>query len=92
MARVFCLLSVLIGLAASPVEAQIASEGSIRGVVRDAQGSVLPDVAITATSPTVAGARTAVSDDQGAYRLLDLPPGEYTVAAERQGFSKVSRT
>ena len=51
-----------------------------------------PDVTITATSPTVTGARTAVSDDQGAYRLLDLPPGEYIVAAERQGFSKVSRT
>ena len=92
MARVFCLLAVLIGVAVSPMSAQIASEGSIRGVVRDAQGSVLPDVAITATSPTVAGARTAVSDDQGAYRLLDLPPGEYIVAAERQGFSKVSRT
>lgn len=85
-------LIVLIGISASPVDAQIASEGSIRGVVRDAQGSVLPGATITATSPTVAGARTTISDEKGDYRLIDLPPGEYLVVAELQGFSKISRT
>src|SRR5262249_53177854 len=34
---------------------------------------------------------TAVSEADGSYRLLNLPPGEYTIAAEIQGFAKYSR-
>src|SRR5262249_52709765 len=34
---------------------------------------------------------TAVTDQEGYYRLLNLPPGEYTIASELQGFSKVVR-
>ena len=75
----------------SAAHAQIVSEGSIRGVVKDAQGAVLPGVTITASSPTVAGLRTTVSDAQGDFRLTDLPPGEYTITGELQGFSKISR-
>jgi hypothetical protein len=86
------LLVVCCVLGAGPVAAQISSEGTVRGAVRDAQGAVLPGVTITAHSPTVAGVRTAISDPQGDYRLIDLPPGEYTVVAELEGFSKVSRS
>jgi hypothetical protein len=82
---------VLVSVAPAAAYAQIVSEGSIRGVIRDAQGAVLPGVTVTAASPTVAGIRTNVSDSQGDYRLMDLPPGEYTLNAELQGFSRVSR-
>lgn len=53
---------------------------------------MLPGVTVTATSQTVAGPRTAISDALGAYRLIDLPPGEYTLQAELQGFSRFSRS
>ena len=92
MKHLFLAATLLLAIAVAPVDAQISSEGSIRGVIRDTQGAVLPGTTITATSPTVAGVRTAVSDSQGDYRLLDLPPGEYTLVAELQGFSKISRT
>src|SRR5947209_6120466 len=71
--------------------AQATTEGNIRGYVKDEQGAILPGVTIVATSPTVAGARTAVSDAEGSYRLLNMPPADYTVTAELQGFSKFSR-
>ena len=87
------LLAVLgLVLVATSTAAQITSEGSIRGVVKDEQGAVLPGVTVIAASPTVAGTRTASSDAQGAYRLVDLPPGEYTVEAELQGFSRFARS
>lgn len=92
MNRFFVLPVLALGFLASAAQAQIVSEGSIRGVVRDQQGAVLPGVTVTATSPTVAGTRTAVSDAEGAYRLIDLPPGEYTLAAELQGFSRFARS
>ncbi len=74
------------------VRAQSTAEGTVRGVIHDEQGGVLPGVTVTATSPTVAGTFTAVSDGEGGYRLLNLAPGEYTITAELQGFSKYSRT
>ena len=36
-------------------------------------------VTITAVSPQLDGARTAISDDKGAYQLFDLPAGTYTL-------------
>ena len=81
MCRVRTLLVLTIMASGSMAHAQIASEGSIRGVVRDLQG-VLPGATIAASSRTVAGIRTTVSDSQGDYRLTDLPPGEYTITGE----------
>jgi hypothetical protein len=85
-----CVLAVWLvghGVAA----AQTSVNGSIRGVVTDEQGAVLPGVTVAATSPTVAGNFMAVSDTVGAYRLIGLPPGEYSVTAELSGFSKMER-
>lgn len=76
---------------ASPVPAQPSSSGAIRGYVRDSRGAVIADVAITATSPDMAGPRETSSTVTGAYRLGDLPPGKYTVTAEREGFASCVR-
>ena len=65
---------LLLTCAAAETLAQ-ATEGSIRGYLRDEQGAVLPGVSVTATSPTVGGTYTAVTDQDGHYRLLNLPPG-----------------
>ncbi len=72
--------------------AQTSAGGSIRGRVADPSGSVVSSATVVATSPNVAGAFHAVTDAEGAYRLLDLPPAnDYTVTAERPGFSKFER-
>jgi len=65
--------------------------GSIRGYVKDEQGGVLPGVTVTATSPEMLGPVTAVTDADGYYRLLNLPPGTYTVTAELAGFATFRR-
>src|SRR5262249_38138818 len=67
------------------------TDGSIRGYVRDEQGGSLPGVTVTATSPSNARALTAVTDDEGFYRLLNVPPGTFSLSAELQGFSKFIR-
>jgi hypothetical protein len=90
MKRLF-LAAVLVLSVRGLVSAQTAVEGTVRGVIHDEQGGVLPGVTVTATSPTVAGTFTAVSEPDGSYRLLNLSPGEYSVAAELQGFSKYVR-
>jgi len=89
-----CVASALVCLLAGSSAAlgQTTVNGSIRGVIRDEQGAVLPGVSLAARSPTVAGTFEAVSDTAGTYRLIDLPPGEYVVRAELQGFSGLERS
>ena len=74
-----------------PSTALAQTVGSIRGYVHDEQGGALPGVAITASSPAAATPVTTVTDDHGYYRLLNVLPGIYSVAAELQGFSKFIR-
>ena len=79
-----CLVSwISVGAAA----AQTSTGGSVRGYVKDEQDAIVRGVTLTATSPDAPGSYSATSDDEGYYRLLELPPGTYTIRAERDGFS-----
>ena len=83
-------LAVLLSLLPSAVAAQ-TGDGSLRGYVRDQQGGVLPGVTVTATSPDLLAPVVAVSDTAGYYRLNNLPPGTYTIAADLTGFAAYKR-
>jgi hypothetical protein len=72
--------------------AQTLVSGSIAGVVRDTSGAVLPGVTIEAASPAlIEKVRTATTDGQGQYKIVDLRPGTYTVTFTLPGFSTVTR-
>src|SRR5262249_51277491 len=85
-------LSIVLLLCPRPTDAQTTAGGSVYGRARDESGAVLPGVAVSATSPTVPGIRTTTTDSSGAYRLADLPPGEYTLGAELSGFARFAWT
>jgi len=63
--------------------------GEIVGKVTDEDGVVLPGVAITATSPSLQGQRTAVSGSDGSFRFPLLPGGTYALIFELQGFAQL---
>src|SRR5262245_12191428 len=65
--------------------------GSLRGKVLDEQGSAMPGVTVTATSPQALAPAVAVTDGNGEYRLANLAPGTYTLKVELTGFSTVNR-
>jgi len=66
--------------------------GTIAGVVRDSSGAVLPGVTVEASSPAlIEKTRSAVTDGQGAYKIIDLRPGTYAVSFSLAGFSNVRR-
>ncbi len=70
---------------------QSRETGAIRGVVTDEQGTPLPGVGVTLSGGNLMGVRTFVTDANGEYRFPALPPGEYQVKAELQGFGTISR-
>ena len=59
----------------------------MRGYVKDPTGAVLPEAKVTVASPTAPTPFTVVSDMEGYYRLLELPPGEYELTAELPSFA-----
>ncbi|HVN31729.1 MAG TPA: TonB-dependent receptor [Thermoanaerobaculaceae bacterium] len=84
------VIALMLLALAAPAVAQSSSSGGIRGVVRDAQGAVLPGVTVTAYSTAlIAGKMTAITDARGAYRFPSLPIGTYVLEAELSGFVKV---
>lgn len=60
--------------------------GEITGEVRDVTGALVPGVAVTATNTGTNAQRSTVSNDAGIYSFPSLPPGAYTVRAEKTGF------
>ena len=69
-----------------------AQTTGIAGVVKDASGAVLPGVTVEAeSSALIERARTATTDAQGQYKIVDLRPGTYTVTFALPGFSPVKR-
>ncbi|MEO6211336.1 MAG: TonB-dependent receptor [Gemmatimonadaceae bacterium] len=72
-------------LAASP---HLAAQGTIRGVVTEADQRPVPD-AIVHLSGTTLGAR---SDSSGLFRVLRVPAGSYTIRVAKLGFGPESTT
>ena len=64
------------------------TNGSIRGIVNDPSGAVVPGATVTATLAGTATQRSAVSDKDGAFDIPELPVGTYEVNADAQGFKK----
>jgi hypothetical protein len=76
-------------LLATPLLAQ-RTTGSIVGTVRDGSGAVLPGVTVSLTGPNIVGTQTATTNEDGDYRFLNLPPGEYSVTFALSGFRTVT--
>jgi len=72
--------------------AQGSESGTIAGVVKDTSGAVMPGVTVEAASPAlIEKVRTAVTDAQGQYKIVELRPGSYVVTFTLPGFSTVRR-
>lgn len=88
--RIVSLVIAMIAASAITAAAQ-ATGSSLRGYVKDESGGALPGVTITATSPDLITPATGVTDQEGYYRIINLPPGTYAIAAELTGFSVFRR-
>ena len=59
----------------------------IGGRVVDQNGAVIPGASVTATLAKTDSRRTAVTDAEGRYRILQLEPGSYVLRASAEGFA-----
>jgi hypothetical protein len=73
------------------VGAQTTS-ASVYGSVQDAQGGVLPGVAVNLTSRTQGNTVSTTTDDQGRFVFSIVRPDTYTLSVSLQGFKTQERT
>ncbi|HZE73540.1 MAG TPA: TonB-dependent receptor [Pyrinomonadaceae bacterium] len=62
----------------------------LRGFVRDQQGAVVANATVTARNPANNATRTATTNNDGFYQILNLTPGDYDVTVEAPNFKKAS--
>ncbi|MGA7645965.1 MAG: carboxypeptidase-like regulatory domain-containing protein, partial [Terriglobales bacterium] len=87
------ILATVIGLAAASAQSQTqssaqssAATGTLRGQVTDPSGAVVANATVAVL---VSGGPThsATTNKTGGYEIGNLPPGQYTVTANAQGFA-----
>src|SRR6266850_3079458 len=67
-------------LAPSAARAQSNTTGAIQGVVTDKKtGDKLAGVTVVVTSPALSQTQNVITDENGFYKVTDLPPGVYLV-------------
>jgi outer membrane receptor for ferrienterochelin and colicin len=84
------LTAALVLLPAFTILAQAIPSATLSGRVSN-EGTGLPGVGVTVTSPNLQGSRSAVTSVNGDYVFSTLPPGDYTVEFKISGFQPVTR-
>ena len=82
------VIFLAIGLSAA---AQVATT-SLRGLVKDPSGAVVPGAKITLTNGATGQIISATSNAAGEYTFPQIPPARYTIKATAQGFGDQSKS
>lgn len=64
---------------------------TISGLVTDAQAGAIPGAKVSARQEQTGASFETVSGNDGRYTLPFLPPGDYVLAVEAQGFKRYNR-
>jgi hypothetical protein len=85
-----CLVAIILIMSAASVLDAQSTTGSILGDVTDSSGAVLAGAAIQATNSSTGASRETVTNDVGGYRFAGLPPSNYTLSFQLEGFRPVT--
>ncbi|HLM55596.1 MAG TPA: carboxypeptidase regulatory-like domain-containing protein, partial [Pyrinomonadaceae bacterium] len=81
-----CVLLGAVSLfAAAPAAFAQGSSGTVRGVVKDPAGAVVPNATVTLVGQR-GDERKGTTSDNGTYVFTSVDPGAYTLRVEGQGF------
>ncbi|HJT67477.1 MAG TPA: TonB-dependent receptor [Pyrinomonadaceae bacterium] len=69
-----------------------ANAADLQGTVKDSTGAVVPNATVTARNPAKNISRDATTNDEGLYRIVAVPPGDYEITVEAPNFKKAVLT
>src|SRR5499427_7912569 len=85
----FCFVAVF--LLGTVFWSYAQSTTSLRGVVTDPTGAVIPGAVVSLTNGGTNFKRQVLTGDEGVYQFLQAPPGTYQVTVEKAGFTTATR-
>lgn len=88
---VFAAVAFLTLTFAIPIFSQDLDDVTISGRISDPNGQSIVGATVTATQIETGLVRSVTSNEDGRYRLIELPPGTYKVKAEASGFGAKER-
>jgi len=83
--RPFILLALLSALFSAYASSQ-TQLSTVFGTVTDSTGAVIPGAQVAILNPSTGLKRSTLTDANGQYHLAGLPPGTYTIRAEKEKF------
>lgn len=92
--RVVWMALVALGMAflLMPAGARGQATASLTGTVKDQNGAIVPNAAVTVTNEATHATWTGVTTQAGLYTLPELPPGNYDLAVSAKGFKQFVQT
>src|SRR5438552_2301420 len=90
--RFFASMFVIVTLLLAPGALRADVTGSILGTVRDQSQAVIKGARITVTNTQTNLSQQTVSAEDGSYRFLALPVGNYKLDATNPGFEQFNAT
>jgi len=88
LTRAVCAALVLI--ASLPGTAQVVTV-TVQGRVYDSSGAAITQATVTAVNAATGLSRGTTANAVGDYQIALLPPGDYTVTADKAGFQKSAK-
>ena len=91
--RIVFLFAPLVVLLALEVPSQLGAQTNtvnLSGTVLDPQGLAVKSAKIIVKNLANGAERTATSDSNGRYEIVGLPPGNYSMTVEAQGFAALN--
>jgi hypothetical protein len=85
-------LKVLLLASAMMPAALLAQTAQISGLILDSSQARIPGARIEITNVTTGTSRSTVANAEGLYTLALLPPGNYTLKVEANGFRSLSQS
>jgi len=94
MSKLAHLIGSILIVVAVAATAALAQTGTSRigGTVRDPNGAVVPEAAVTAKNEATNVTQTQNTSDAGLYTFTSLPVGVYTITVEKTGFKTLQKT
>lgn len=88
---IFSRLSFLFVLALTAGTTVFAQNAQVTGRVTDQTGAIVPGAAVSATNQQTGLSRDAVTNAEGYFTILYLPPGAYKIVVKKDGFKSLER-
>ena len=89
--RITSLLVITLAAASVAFGQAQSNAADLQGTVTDATGAVVNGATVTARNPGTNVSRNATTNDEGYYRIINLPPGDYEITVEAANFKKAVR-